>query len=153
MRDCAYYPEFEKEKIVYPDIAGKLTFAYENKNYFLNNTGYFLNASNRYLLAILNSLLTDFYYRQISSRLGNEAMRTFTVFIEQLPIPIIDEAKQKPFIEIADKILVITGSGDYLANSEKQARVRDYEKQIDQLVYKLYGLTPEEREVVENPDK
>ena len=153
LRDCAYYPEFEKEKIVYPDIAGKLTFAYENKNYFLNNTGYFLNASNRYLLAILNSLLTDFYYRQISSRLGNEAMRTFTVFIEQLPIPIIDEAKQKPFIEIADKILVITGSGDYLANSEKQARVRDYEKQIDQLVYKLYGLTPEEREVVENPDK
>lgn len=26
----------------------------------------------------------------------------------------------------------------------------DYEKQIDQLVYKLYGLTPEEIKVVES---
>ncbi len=29
-------------------------------------------------------------------------------------------------------------------------KVRDYEKQIDQLVYKLYGLTPEEIKIVEN---
>jgi len=29
-------------------------------------------------------------------------------------------------------------------------KVRDYEKQIDQLVYKLYGLTPEEIRIVEN---
>jgi len=29
-------------------------------------------------------------------------------------------------------------------------RNRDYEKQIDQLVYKLYGLTPEEIKIVEN---
>ena len=29
-------------------------------------------------------------------------------------------------------------------------KVRDYEKQIDQLVYKLYGLTPEEIKIVES---
>ena len=28
-------------------------------------------------------------------------------------------------------------------------KVRDYEKQIDQLVYKLYALTPEEIKIVE----
>ena len=32
----------------------------------------------------------------------------------------------------------------------KPAKVRDYEKQIDQLVYKLYVLTPEEIKIVEN---
>ena len=32
----------------------------------------------------------------------------------------------------------------------KQAKVRDYKKQIDQLVYKLYTLTPEEIKIVEN---
>lgn len=32
---------------------------------------------------------------------------------------------------------------------ENQTKVRDYEKQIDRLVYKLYGLTPEEIEVIE----
>ena len=31
----------------------------------------------------------------------------------------------------------------------RMAQVDDYEKQIDQLVYKLYGLTPEEIKIVE----
>ncbi|KKT34791.1 MAG: hypothetical protein UW24_C0021G0002 [Parcubacteria group bacterium GW2011_GWA2_44_12] len=30
---------------------------------------------------------------------------------------------------------------------------RDYEKQIDQLVYKLYGLTPEEIKIIEQQEK
>ncbi len=38
---------------------------------------------------------------------------------------------------------------DYLDNPQKQARVKTLEKQIDQLVYKLYDLTPEEVEIVE----
>ena len=46
---------------------------------------------------------------------------------------------------IVNKILSITKDDNYLENSTKQAKVREYEKQIDQLVYKLYGLTPEER--------
>ncbi len=39
---------------------------------------------------------------------------------------------------------------DFSKNSTKQVKVRDYEKQIDQLVYKLYGLTPQEIKIVEN---
>ncbi|MBU2544531.1 hypothetical protein KJ618_03640 [Patescibacteria group bacterium] len=39
---------------------------------------------------------------------------------------------------------------DYLQNLAKQAQVHDYEKQIDQLVYQLYGLTEEEIKIVEN---
>ena len=38
---------------------------------------------------------------------------------------------------------------DYLQNLAKQAQVHDYEKQIDQLVYQLYGLTEEEIKIVE----
>jgi glyoxylase-like metal-dependent hydrolase (beta-lactamase superfamily II) len=34
-----------------------------------------------------------------------------------------------------------------------QAKVKEYEKQIDELVYKLYELTPEEIEIVENSSK
>ncbi len=47
------------------------------------------------------------------------------------------------------QILAITKDEDYLENSTKQAEVCDYEKEIDQLVYKLYNLTPEEIEIVE----
>jgi len=38
---------------------------------------------------------------------------------------------------------------DYLQSLDKQAKVRNLEKQIDQMVYKLYDLTPEEIVIVE----
>ena len=48
-----------------------------------------------------------------------------------------------------NQILSITKDGDYLDNPDKQAKVKKLEKEIDQLVYKLYELTPEEIKVVE----
>lgn len=38
---------------------------------------------------------------------------------------------------------------DYLSNPAKQARAKELEHQIDQIVYELCGLTPEEIAVVE----
>jgi len=51
--------------------------------------------------------------------------------------------------DIVDKILAITKDDDCLQNSVKQAQVKEYEKQINQLVYKLYVLTEEEIKNVE----
>ena len=67
----------------------------------------------------------------------------------------VEEAleEQQPFINIADQILAITKDDDYLDSSEKQARVKELEKEIDKLVYKLYDLTPEEIDIVENFNK
>ncbi len=149
LRDCDYYPEFEKEKLVYRDIGDKLSFAYEPGKMFTNNTVYFLNSGNKYLLAVLNSLTLDFYYRQISSQLGNAALRAFTIYIEQLPVPEIPENYKRPFISLVDKILTVTKDEDYLENPVKQAKVKEYQRQIDKIVYKLYALTPEEIEIVE----
>jgi hypothetical protein len=36
-----------------------------------------------------------------------------------------------------------------LENPAKQAKVKEYENQIDQMVYKLYGLSSEEIKIVE----
>lgn len=149
LRDCNYYPEFEKDKIVYSDIADRLLFAYDRQKIYTNNTVYFLNTGNKYLLAALNSKTIDFYYRQITSQLGNAALRAFTIYIEQLPIPKISESDQKPFIELVDRILAITKDSDYLENSIKQARVHECERQINKMVYKLYNLTQGEIEIVE----
>ena len=48
-----------------------------------------------------------------------------------------------------NKILSLTQSEDYLENPQKQAKVKEYERQIDQLVYKLYNLTEEEIKIIE----
>jgi len=142
LRDCDYYPEFKNEKIVYSDIGKRLSFVYESSGKYLNNTGYFINTGNKYLLAFLNSRVINFYYGQISSQLGNAALKAFTIYIEQLPIPNIPEAEQKPFITLADQIL-------FLKKSNPQANTNALEAEIDRLVYELYGLTEEEIAIVE----
>jgi type I restriction-modification system DNA methylase subunit len=152
LRDCDYYSEFEKEKIIYPDISERLTFAFDSNRYFLNNTCYFITSGSKYLLGVLNSSLMDFYYKQISSQLGNEAIRAFTVFLEQLPIPPITP-QNKPIAKkieaLVEEILSITQDSGYPQSSEKQTIVKDLEREIDRMVYKLYELTPEEIEIVE----
>jgi len=48
-----------------------------------------------------------------------------------------------------NQILSLTESDDYPQSTQKQAKVKEYERQIDQMVSKLYGLTDEEIKIVE----
>ena len=57
------------------------------------------------------------------------------------------------FIKIVDTILSLTQSDNYMQNKEKQAKVKEYEKQINQQVYQLYDLIPEEIKIVEGGDE
>jgi len=47
-------------------------------------------------------------------------------------------------------LITITKAKDYLSSQEKQDKVKDLEKEIDELIYKLYGLSKEEIKIVEN---
>ena len=159
------YEEFEKERIIYPDISEKPRFALSPAGTYCDNTTYNLTTNSKYILAVLNSRLIEVFYKSIANALGNRAVRYFSQYVEQIPVPVTDSKKQKPFISLVDKILTITkddpegkpsasnGAGDYLENTAKQAKVREYEKQIDQLVYKLYGLTAEQIKIVEQSNQ
>ncbi|HPQ23191.1 MAG TPA: hypothetical protein PK138_02440 [Candidatus Paceibacterota bacterium] len=50
---------------------------------------------------------------------------------------------------LVSQILSLTQSNDYGTNPQKQEKVKALEKQIDQLVYELYGLTEDEIKIVE----
>ncbi len=63
------------------------------------------NFDNRYILALLNSSLINFYF---SANFTNFAQLTVNIserFLNQLPIYPATPVKQKPFIEMADKML------------------------------------------------
>lgn len=114
-----------------------------------NSVNYILirdkNTTYEYLLALLNSHLMNWYFKIFST---NSNVNGYEV--DNFPIPKISLDGQKPFIEVANKIHAITKDNDYLHNPTKQAKVKEYEKQIDLMVYKLYGLTDEEIKVVES---
>ena len=63
---------------------------------FVNNTVYFIKGNVvtlKYLLCYLNSKLIDWYYRTLSVQLGVKAVRMFSIYVEKLPIPIMQENK------------------------------------------------------------
>ncbi len=96
------------------------------------------------LLGLLGSTTLNWRFRKTST---NNNVNIYE--LEFLPVPSIPEVEMKRLTEVVRKILAITKDEDYLKNTEKQAKVKELEREIDQLVYKLYGLTEEEIKIVE----
>jgi adenine-specific DNA-methyltransferase len=59
------------------------------------------------------------------------------IYLENLPIIKVTEKREKPFIELVNQILTIK-------QSDPNADTSQLEREIDLLVYELYGLTEEE---------
>ena len=96
------------------------------------------------MLAIVNSKFSNAYLNNIRRhRLENYF---YPDDFRNLPIAEIPLSKQKPFVDLIDKITSLKKSG---LEKDKQQAI-DYEKQIDQLVYQLYGLTQEEVNVIQS---
>ena len=145
---------FEREKIVIPSMFSEPTATLISEPaYFGLSTNLMIaldqNYDLKYLLSIINSKFAlDWFYKNGKKRgtgvdIGVKKLRLF-------PVKIADKDEQKLFAEIVDKILTITKSDDYLQNLAKEAKVKEYEKKIDQMVYKLYDLTDDEIKIVEN---
>lgn len=139
------------EKILIVRRSKKIIAAYDNEQYYALNTAYVCLLKNnsynlKYVLAILNSTLINFLYQIM--------FFGWQVTIPALNfVPVKNISGQEDFAEVVDKILALSKSSDYLKSSTKQAKVKEYERQIDQMVYKLYELTPTEIELIENFNK
>ncbi|MDX2248155.1 MAG: TaqI-like C-terminal specificity domain-containing protein [Bacteroidia bacterium] len=97
-----------------------------------------------FLTGIIASKLISFIYLNSSSIATKDDFRQTTLTeLRKLPIPIVDETKQKEIIEIVSMIL------DAKKTKSPTTDTIDLEAQIDQLVYQLYGLTEEEIKIVE----
>jgi len=105
----------------------------------------------KFLLGLLNSKFFTFYlfnkFRDKHLTGGYLAINKST--IEALPLVDTPAHTQKEIVERVNNILSLN-ERPVLEDQEAQNKIGESERQIDQLVYKLYGLTPEEIAVVEN---
>ncbi|MDD5689161.1 MAG: Eco57I restriction-modification methylase domain-containing protein [Caldisericia bacterium] len=142
---------FKGEKIVAVRKCKKPAFTYADFDCYLSATFYLIKTERinlKYLTALLNSKLIAFWLKYKGKMQGDNYQIDKEPLLA-LPLKIIPTPKQQPFIALVDKILAITKDEDYLDNSDKQSRVKEYERQIDLLVYELYGLTEEEIKIIE----
>lgn len=98
----------------------------------------------KYLLAILNSKLIEFYLHKTASLKQGGYYSYSSAVIDALPLALNFE-NQETVIKKVDEII----------EAKKQNPNADTSKlecQIDKLVYQLYGLTDEEIRIVEGKD-
>ena len=100
------------------------------------------NISNKYLLALFNSRLLDYYVKTMMITNKQAFPQILMTDLEELPIIVVDEKKQQPFITLVDQILTAK-------KKDPSADTSALEKQIDEMVYALYDLTAAEIEIVE----
>jgi adenine-specific DNA-methyltransferase len=142
-----YWKEFAVPKIVVPAIAGGMEFAYDEDGYFLNNKASLAVPTNPfYCLAILNSSVSMWFAKQVFATKEGGFYDFEPRYCSQFPIPAVPSEKQKPVERLVEWIL-----------SAKQrdagVDVSALEREIDELVYALYALTPEEIKIVEGTAK
>jgi len=154
LRPCDYYPEFEKEKIVWQRVTKQFSFCLVPAGlYILDSMAFLVGKNLKYILGILNSKLIDFYVKTYVHLYGDTGFLLSNQYVERIPIPPITPQTQPLADQIVQKvqeILTLTQSPDFETSQEKQQKVKDLEREIDQLVYKLYGLTEEEIEIIES---
>ncbi len=100
------------------------------------------NIDLRYLLCVMNS----HYAGVLLTSIRGGDYHIYAEYIRNIPIPSASHAVQKQLVTIVDRILVEKKRNPEVDTSS-------LESEIDQLVYKLYGLTEEEIAIVEGRDK
>jgi len=146
-----YLAEFEKEKVIYSEIVREPQFHYDSEKFYIEATSFLMTGEYiKYICGLLNSKPVSFFFKQYyaGGGLGQEGYRYKKAFLEKIPIPPITSSN-KPIVrqieELVDKILAAK-------KQNPQADTNHWEREIDQLVYELYGLTEEEIKIVEGMD-
>ncbi|EAK2712082.1 class I SAM-dependent DNA methyltransferase [Campylobacter jejuni] len=149
--NIAYYEEFEKEKIVYPNMNKEFIAFFDNEFFLLNQKCFILShqSNNKkellYLTALLNSNVNFYYFKQIGAKLGASGYEMSKIFVEKLPIPKINSKNQK----IADELINLADEILKAKEQDKNANTQELENKINSIVYKFYNLTEEEIKIIE----
>ncbi len=158
LRPCDYYSVFETEKILFAEIATKGQFTLDSNLNYCDMTGFIIGSNSKYLLGILNSNLTTFFFSKISSEIRGGFLRWKRQYVEQIPIKLIKENKAEKVlsVEIEKHVDSLLKLNEDLKKEKLQTKIEDIKQRIEhgegkinQLVYKLYDLTPEEIKIVE----
>lgn len=87
LRNCAYMDDFSKPKIMWGNLCLYSQFSYTEDDYFINAPSPMIVPGSKYLVAILNSKLADWYIRQLGVTRNGGYFEYKPMFIEKLPVP------------------------------------------------------------------
>ena len=147
------------EKIIVPYRAEHNRFAYDDQQFFNDggdiraivmkeNCGYLI----KYILALLNSTLLDWYFGFIGKTKGN-SREYFNKPLALIPIKSATQSQQQELANLATLMMdAVKRQQEAKSDQEKnicKMRIEAIDAQINAKVYNLYNLTKEEIAIVE----
>ncbi len=135
LRNCAYLEDFNKPKIIYPNMTKYMPFVYDDKAYITNQKCFIITGTKvAFLTAFFNSSLFKYCFRDSFPELQGGTRELSKIFFDKIPVYKVSDALDKKFKEAVDDIQL-----EYT----KQKALR-----IDSMLFDLYKLTLEERETI-----
>ena len=139
----------EQQKILIARMTLKLQAAIDKNSYFVGKSSLLTKLDNQvdihYLLAILNSSMVNYWYANYfdNTHMAGGYLRFDIPYLKQIPIKVIEIGKQEELITLVKKAIENK-------NSNINADIEKIKKQINKSVYKIYGLSKEEIQIIEN---
>jgi hypothetical protein len=157
---------FEKPKILLREIASNIECCYDDEKYYSLNKVYSVQSLGQYnleyILVLLNSKLLSYYFRNKfeEAHVRGGYLQFKKTYTSQIPIYKIDfsksaeKKKHDEFVKLAEKMLDFNKQIQSIPeNSEKwksiEREIEKVDREIDEKVYELCGLTGEEIKIIE----
>ncbi len=141
-----------RRKILIRQTGYTLTACIDDNGYYhLNNLHSFIPTTDAvtldYLLMLINSRLLSFYYHVVTMEYGRSMAQTDIDTLELLPVKVHPEANARApeLVRIMISLIRRRREGD----SGASARIAAMEDLFNQMVYRVYDLTPAEVSLVE----
>ena len=136
----SYWDDFFKQKIVWGNLCLKSQFAIAENDMFVNAPSPMIVPGNKYILAVLNSPVGDWYIRSLGVTRNGGYFEYKPMFVEKVPVPKIEKNQYKQFEDLVDTITLIDNNLD----------INQVEQAINRLIYNLFQLSNDEIDYLES---
>ncbi len=143
LRSCVFWDAFSQPKVIIPSIVARAECAVDADAFFCNDkTSICVSDDAPYLAALLNSAAGEWFIRKTAAEKQGGFFEFKPMYASAIPIPAATPTEQATLTALVDRILAAKRAGD-------EATVKALEAEIDTHVFRLYGLTAEERKLIE----
>lgn len=138
LRKCSFYHTFKEEKLIWTRLSNINYFAISvNQEYSVDSTSFATGKHLKFYRAILNPKAVYFYFKLGFVTWGKDGIKWFGEYFDNIPIPYTNATTKDRLEQLVTEIM-------QQKNKNPNTKTIKYEKEIDKIVYTLYGLTKNE---------
>ena len=139
-----YYKEFEKVKIIYPNICKKPEFTLDRNGLYANQKTFIISTDDLFLLGILNSSVMMLYFENVVPKLRGDFYEPGFVFMKDFPVPIVDNSSdiKEEIVALVNQMLSLQAT---VAYTPQEKHLKETEKErlsnlIDKKVKLIWNI-------------